>query len=84
MSQEVRALLPSLAEMRRAIAQRDRAYDEAFVYGVITTGVFCLPSCAARPARASAQAASSSKPAWLRPCSRCPTTARRTPMRWES
>ena len=27
------------------------AYDQVFVYGVVTTGVFCLPSCAARPAR---------------------------------
>ena len=43
--------LPSEAEMREAIAQRNPQYDQTFLYGVITTGVFCLPSCAARPAR---------------------------------
>lgn len=43
--------LPSEAEMREAIAQRNSQYDQTFLYGVVTTGVFCLPSCAARPAR---------------------------------
>jgi len=43
--------LPSEAEMRAAIAQRNPHYDQTFLYGVITTGVFCLPSCAARAAR---------------------------------
>lgn len=42
---------PDETEMRRAISQRDAAYDGRFVYAVITTGVFCRPSCAARPAR---------------------------------
>ena len=37
--------------MRAAIRTRDRAYDGRFVYAVITTGVYCRPSCAARPAR---------------------------------
>ncbi|KMO30183.1 6-O-methylguanine DNA methyltransferase [Methylobacterium aquaticum] len=34
-----------------AIARRDRAADGRFVYAVCTTGVYCRPSCAARPAR---------------------------------
>jgi AraC family transcriptional regulator of adaptative response/methylated-DNA-[protein]-cysteine methyltransferase len=38
-------------QMRDAVAARDRSYDGRFVYAVITTGVYCRPSCAARPAR---------------------------------
>ena len=34
-----------------ALAARDRAADGTFVYAVRTTGVYCRPSCAARPAR---------------------------------
>ncbi len=33
-----------------AIRNRDASYDGKIYYGVITTGVFCKPSCAARPA----------------------------------
>jgi AraC family transcriptional regulator of adaptative response/methylated-DNA-[protein]-cysteine methyltransferase len=33
-----------------AISQRDRSSDGRFVYAVRTTGVYCRPSCAARPA----------------------------------
>ena len=43
--------MPTEPEMRAAIAARDKASDGSFFYGVITTGVFCQPSCAARPAR---------------------------------
>ena len=43
--------MPSEQAMRTAIAKRDKAYDGRFFYGVITTGVFCRPSCAARSAR---------------------------------
>ncbi|WP_376096151.1 Ada metal-binding domain-containing protein [Roseomonas sp. CCTCC AB2023176] len=35
----------------RAVRARDRAADGHFVYSVLTTGVYCRPSCAARPAR---------------------------------
>src|SRR5277367_4150701 len=34
-----------------ALKARDPAADGTFVYAVKTTGVFCRPSCAARPAR---------------------------------
>ncbi len=37
--------------MRRAIAGRDASADGQFVYAVVTTGVYCRPSCAARRAR---------------------------------
>ena len=32
----------------QAILERDRNADGRFVYGVITTGIFCRPSCPAR------------------------------------
>ena len=32
----------------KAIEQRDASQDRAFVYGVMTTGVYCRPSCASR------------------------------------
>lgn len=35
----------------RAIARRDTAADGSFVYGVVTTGIFCSPSCASRRPR---------------------------------
>ncbi len=43
--------LPSEAAMRRAVLARDANFDGAFVYGVVTTGVYCRPSCASRPAK---------------------------------
>lgn len=42
--------MPTEQTMRSAIASRDNAFDGCFFYGVITTGVFCRPSCTARPA----------------------------------
>lgn len=58
-----------------AVLARDLRADGTFLYGVMTTGVYCRPSCAARPARRenvrffadveSAQAAG------LRACKRC-------------
>lgn len=67
--------LPSEQTMRQAIAARDAHYDGVFVYGVITTGVYCLPSCRSRPARAEnlrffAHSAAAQS-AGLRPCKRC-------------
>jgi AraC family transcriptional regulator of adaptative response/methylated-DNA-[protein]-cysteine methyltransferase len=58
-----------------AVLARDRAFDGRFVTGVLTTGIYCRPSCAARhPARhnvrffADGQGA---RAAGLRPCKRC-------------
>ena len=34
-----------------AVQRRDAAADGQFLYSVKTTGVYCRPSCAARPAR---------------------------------
>ena len=38
-------------ERWEALVRRDRSADGAFYYSVRTTGVYCRPSCAARPAR---------------------------------
>ncbi len=42
---------PDDAARLAAVRRRDRAADGRFVYAVLTTGVYCRPSCAARPAR---------------------------------
>ncbi len=67
--------VPSQAQMFEAIGRRDTASDGLFVYGVVTTGVFCRPSCASRPARrenvrffGDVQAAAAGG---FRPCKRC-------------
>jgi AraC family transcriptional regulator of adaptative response/methylated-DNA-[protein]-cysteine methyltransferase len=43
--------MPGEQEMRSAVANRDPLFDGKFVYGVLTTGVYCRPSCASRAAR---------------------------------
>lgn len=62
-------------EKWRAVAAKDPCADGKFYYSVRTTGVYCLPSCAARPAlrknvvfHATAQDAES---AGCRACKRC-------------
>jgi O-6-methylguanine DNA methyltransferase len=59
----------------RSVQRRDPAADGAFVYAVVTTGVYCRPSCPSREARrehvrfyADATAAVA---AGFRPCRRC-------------
>jgi AraC family transcriptional regulator of adaptative response/methylated-DNA-[protein]-cysteine methyltransferase len=44
----LRIRVPSNEEIYEAIKNRDARYDGRFYYGVITTGVFCQPSCSAR------------------------------------
>jgi AraC family transcriptional regulator of adaptative response/methylated-DNA-[protein]-cysteine methyltransferase len=58
-----------------AVERRDRAGDGAFYYSVLTTGVYCRPSCGSRRARrenvafhATCEAAEA---AGFRPCQRC-------------
>ncbi len=63
------------AARREAVRRRDPAADGAFVYSVATTGVYCRPSCAARPARTENVAFHASREdaerAGFRPCKRC-------------
>lgn len=58
-----------------AVMRRDRRFDGQFVTGVLTTGIYCRPSCAARhPARANVLFFSdgpSARRAGLRACKRC-------------
>lgn len=58
-----------------AVRLRDGAADGAFVYSVLTTGVYCRPSCAARLARRENvrfhETCASAEKAGFRPCKRC-------------
>ena len=58
-----------------AVLARDRASDGRFVTGVLSTGIYCRPSCAARhPARANVRFfadGAAARAAGLRPCKRC-------------
>lgn len=67
--------MPSEKDMHEAVTTRDKSFDGRFFYGVITTGIFCRPSCTSRRARAEnlrffpdTQSALS---AGFRPCKRC-------------
>ncbi|MDP3852116.1 bifunctional DNA-binding transcriptional regulator/O6-methylguanine-DNA methyltransferase Ada [Phenylobacterium sp.] len=58
-----------------AVIAKDPAADGAFLYSVRTTGVFCRPSCAARPARRENVAfhltPADARAAGFRACKRC-------------
>jgi AraC family transcriptional regulator of adaptative response/methylated-DNA-[protein]-cysteine methyltransferase len=58
-----------------AVRTRDAAADGQFVYSVRTTGVYCRPSCPARPARPENIAfhtdPAAAEAAGFRPCKRC-------------
>ena len=58
-----------------AFSRRDRAFDGRFVIGVLTTGIYCRPSCAARqPKRENVRFfadGGEARAAGLRACKRC-------------
>lgn len=58
-----------------AIVARDRTFDGQFFFGVVTTGVYCRPSCPSRhPLRTNVRffhAPAEAEQAGLRPCKRC-------------
>jgi AraC family transcriptional regulator of adaptative response/methylated-DNA-[protein]-cysteine methyltransferase len=58
-----------------AVLLRDRSQDGRFVTGVLTTGIYCRPSCAARhPKRQNVRFfadGAAARDAGLRPCKRC-------------
>lgn len=62
-------------EAWQAVLARDRAFDGRFVTGVLSTGIYCRPSCAARhPRRANVRFfadGAAARAAGLRPCKRC-------------
>jgi AraC family transcriptional regulator of adaptative response / DNA-3-methyladenine glycosylase II len=59
----------------RAVQGQDARFDGRFVLGVLTTGIYCRPSCPARtPLRASVRflpSAAAAQAAGLRACKRC-------------
>jgi AraC family transcriptional regulator of adaptative response/methylated-DNA-[protein]-cysteine methyltransferase len=61
-----------------ALLARDPAADGSFLYAVRTTGVYCHPSCAARPARRENvrfyRTPAEAEAAGFRPCLRCRPT----------
>ena len=65
-------------KMRKAITAKDKSYDGQFFFGVITTGIFCKPSCSSRTPKPenlrffvdNQQAIT----AGFRPCKRCRPT----------
>ena len=78
MSAVINPTMDKNAAWQQLIA-RDRTAH--FFYGVVTTGVFCRPSCASRrPSRENVRffvTATQAQAAGFRPCKRCkPTTAR--------
>ncbi|MDC6169349.1 bifunctional DNA-binding transcriptional regulator/O6-methylguanine-DNA methyltransferase Ada [Paucibacter sp. XJ19-41] len=72
---ETRALAALDDPRWTALRARDAAADGQFFYSVRTTGVYCKPSCAARPARpeniAFHATAAEAEAAGFRPCRRC-------------
>ncbi len=69
---------PCAAEPERRwerLATRDKSVDGAFVYGVLTTGVYCRPACPSRlPRRENVRFFASGREAehaGFRPCKRC-------------
>lgn len=65
----------SADEAWTAVLARDRAFDGRFVTGVLSTRIYCRPSCAARhPLRANVRFfanGAAARAAGLRPCKRC-------------
>ena len=63
------------AAMWRAVVDRDGGRDGHFLYGVMTTGVYCRPGCPSRaPLRRNTRFfadAAAARAAGLRACKRC-------------
>ena len=61
--------------MWQAVVSNDRTYDDQFVYGVKTTGIYCRPSCISRtPKQKNVEfyrLGTEAEVAGYRPCKRC-------------
>lgn len=66
---------PSDAECWEAVLRKDGRHDARFLFGVVTTGVYCRPSCSARrPLRKNVRfyvTPEEAERGGLRPCRRC-------------
>jgi AraC family transcriptional regulator of adaptative response/methylated-DNA-[protein]-cysteine methyltransferase len=74
--QQMPDTIPTECDPRwRSVVTRDAAANGAFYYSVTTTGVYCLPSCAARLARPENvrfhATCADARAAGFRPCKRC-------------
>jgi AraC family transcriptional regulator of adaptative response/methylated-DNA-[protein]-cysteine methyltransferase len=79
--------LPPQSEMIRAFTSSDAAYEGIFITGVLTTGIFCRPTCPARkPKPENVTFFKTTKDALdggFRPCKRCrPLESLDTPPEW--
>lgn len=67
--------LPKAEDCWAAVCARDRGADSLFLFGVLTTGIYCRPSCPARrPMRQNVRfyrAPEEAESDGLRPCLRC-------------
>ncbi len=66
--------LPPLSVIQRAVDRRDADFDGVFFVAVRTTGIFCRPSCPARPLPKNREfyaTAADCLKAGYRPCKRC-------------
>jgi AraC family transcriptional regulator of adaptative response/methylated-DNA-[protein]-cysteine methyltransferase len=66
--------LPPISVMNRAVSRRDADFDGVFVVAVMTTGIFCRPSCPAQALpknRVFLASAGDALRAGYRPCLRC-------------
>jgi AraC family transcriptional regulator of adaptative response/methylated-DNA-[protein]-cysteine methyltransferase len=81
--------LPPLSEMERAYKTSDTSYDGIFYLAVLSTGIFCRPSCSARkPLPKNVEYYASTREAIFagyRPCKKCkPLEVHGTPPDWVS
>jgi AraC family transcriptional regulator of adaptative response/methylated-DNA-[protein]-cysteine methyltransferase len=77
--------LPPIAEMERAYLGRDATYNGLFFVGVRTTGIFCRPTCPARPHPENVEyfpSAAEALFAGYRPCKRCRPMATEEQPEW--
>src|ERR1700677_186237 len=70
-----RAARLSPAKMYERLLASDPAYNGRFFVGVMTTGIYCLPSCRARKPKARNvrffESCEAAREAGLRPCRKC-------------
>ena len=75
MTDQQQITVPTPEQMHAAIRARDAAWDGRFFFGVVTTGVYCRPSCPARPAKPENirffEDDASATAAGFRPCKKC-------------
>lgn len=75
MAEKSNSVVLSSMQMLQAVRTRDANTDHSFVYGVVSTGVYCLPSCPSRAAKEDNLRfflqADAAEAANFRPCKRC-------------